>query len=203
MKLDLMMFSYLFLRLAPFIIVSFFTLTSIFNQDLKGIIYLVGLIFSCVMSSIIYNTLPSFSSDMIVDNPICNLVSFSENHTSSAMPVGQNILGFTFFYLVYIIIKNPDFAYGNLPTLIFFPVLILFDGLWNFYNQCFNPFQLIISLGLGVGFGLLWAYIIDSTKAVNLQYFNQAGPDTCSRPAKNTFKCNVYKNGQLLQSNFK
>ena len=35
---------YMFFRLAPFIIVSYFTLQSIFNQDLKGVIYLIGLL---------------------------------------------------------------------------------------------------------------------------------------------------------------
>ena len=34
---------YMFFRLAPFIIVSYFTLQSIFNQDLKGVIYLIGI----------------------------------------------------------------------------------------------------------------------------------------------------------------
>jgi hypothetical protein len=44
MEVNLLSISYLFFRLAPFIIVCFFTLNSIFNQDLRGIIYLCGLL---------------------------------------------------------------------------------------------------------------------------------------------------------------
>jgi hypothetical protein len=44
--MDLFGLFYLFFRLSPFIIASFFSLISLFNSDLKGFIYLVGLIFS-------------------------------------------------------------------------------------------------------------------------------------------------------------
>jgi len=44
MEVNLLSISYLFFRLAPFIIVCFFTLNSLFNQDLRGIIYLCGLL---------------------------------------------------------------------------------------------------------------------------------------------------------------
>ena len=44
MEVNLLSISYLFFRLAPFLIVCFFTLNSLFNQDLRGIIYLCGLL---------------------------------------------------------------------------------------------------------------------------------------------------------------
>ena len=44
---------YMFFRLAPFIIVSYFTLQSIFNQDLKGVIYLIGLLVASVVTVIL------------------------------------------------------------------------------------------------------------------------------------------------------
>ena len=44
MEVNLLSISYLFFRLAPFIIVCFFTMNSLFNQDLRGIVYLCGLL---------------------------------------------------------------------------------------------------------------------------------------------------------------
>ena len=44
MDLNLVSIVYLFYRLAPFIIVCFFTLNSIINQDLRGLMYLCGLL---------------------------------------------------------------------------------------------------------------------------------------------------------------
>ena len=48
--MDLFGLFYLFFRLSPFIIASFFSLVSLFNSDLKGFIYLVGLIFSTAIT---------------------------------------------------------------------------------------------------------------------------------------------------------
>jgi len=198
---NLLTLSYLFLRLAPFIIVSFFTLMSVFNQDFKGVIYLVGLIFSCFASTLIYNSASTYIPGTLQTNVLCNLMSFNEDQTTSSLPMGQNILGYTYAYLLYAIIYNQT-VNGNIPLITLFAVLITFDGIWNFNNSCFNPAQLILALALGVAFGIGWSAIIVSTKVADLQYFNQVtgGSPACSRPAKNTFKCNVYKNGQLLSS---
>lgn len=46
MDINISTFTYLFMRLCPFILVCFFTIGSIFNNDLKGIVYLMGLIFA-------------------------------------------------------------------------------------------------------------------------------------------------------------
>ena len=48
--MDLFGLLYLFFRLSPFIVASFFSLISVFNSDLKGFIYLVGLIFSTAIT---------------------------------------------------------------------------------------------------------------------------------------------------------
>jgi hypothetical protein len=198
---NILTLSYLFLRLAPFIIVSFFTLMSVFYQDFKGIIYLVGLIFSCFMSSLIYNSASTYIPGMPQDNVLCNLMSFNDDQTTASLPMGQNILGYTYAYLLYVIIYNKTVD-GNVPLITLFAILIAFDGIWNFMYGCFNPLQLVLGLGLGVAFGIMWSAIIVSTKVADLQYFNQmtGGSPACSRPAKNTFKCNVYKNGQLLSN---
>ena len=44
MEANLFTIAYLFFRLSPFIIACFFSISSIFNNDMKGLIYLVGLI---------------------------------------------------------------------------------------------------------------------------------------------------------------
>jgi hypothetical protein len=49
MELNLTTIGYLFFRLAPFILVCFFSLASLFNQDFKGLVYLIGLIITCAV----------------------------------------------------------------------------------------------------------------------------------------------------------
>ena len=207
MELNVFTISYLFFRLSPFIIVCFFTLASLFNQDFKGLIYLVGLIISCFLSISIGSPISNRLNGMIglqrSDEPVCKSLITLGNTTISNIPLSQNIFGFTFFYLFYLFgMKKNKYIYQNIPTLIFFPTLIVADAVWNTTYNCATWVDITLSLGLGIAFGMGWAAIIDSTKMTNLQYFNRiSGNAECSRPTKQTFKCNVYKNGKLISSN--
>uniref|UniRef100_A0A6C0B789 Uncharacterized protein n=1 Tax=viral metagenome TaxID=1070528 RepID=A0A6C0B789_9ZZZZ len=198
-ELNLFALLYLFLRLSPFIIVCFFVLNSLFNQDFRGIVYIHGLIASCVVSSLIYTAIPWTESGE--KNEICSLTSFSKQPNSRFLPIGQNILGFTFFYLLFTIIKN-SLEKANIITLVFFPLLIAFDLIWNVSNSCYSILQLLTSLIIGAGLGTFCSYIIYQTGVTSFQYFymGDASSETCSIPAKQTFQCNVYKNGALIGS---
>jgi len=202
MELNLLTLIYLFLRLAPFVLVSFFSLASIFNQDFKGLVYLVGLLLSCAFSVMLNpftKYLPHYED---ANRPeICNMITIGRMGEFSGLPLGQNIFGYTFCYLLWWIITN-DFQSQNIPTLVFFPIIILFDFIWNIKNSCYTFFQLLVSLALGSCVGLLWAFIIESTNSNSLKYFSGMTKDeVCSKPSKSTFKCNVYRNGQLISKN--
>lgn len=202
MELNIITFTYLFLRLAPFVLVSFFSLASIFNQDFKGLVYLVGLLFAC-FATVMFGNVLSFipKVDPSTRPEICNMITISQVGEFSKLPLGQSVFGYTFAYLLYVIIKN-NFVKQNITTLIFFPVLILFDLVWNVRNTCYTIWQLGASLLLGGLFGWLWAFIIGKTRNTDLQYFPGVNnKEVCSKPSKTTFKCDVYKNGQLLSKN--
>jgi hypothetical protein len=55
---------------------------------------------------------------------------------------------------------------------------------------------------LGAIFGTFCSYIIYKSGITSFQYFymGDASSETCSIPAKQTFQCNVYKNGALIGS---
>lgn len=216
MELNLISIIYLFLRLSPFILVCFFSLASIFNQDFKGLIYLVGLIITCFISILVGGAIKplveyvknKYSFSLFTNTstppalPICSdMITLGQTNVFH-LPIGQTIFGYTFAYLLSII-TNPKHNYvnQNIPTLVFFPVIILFDMVWNFRNGCYI-LELPIALGLGFGLGWLWGYIIESSKMTNLLYFNKiSGASECSRPTKSTFTCKVYKNGKLISKN--
>jgi len=202
-ELNLFAILYLFLRLSPFIIVCFFVLNSLFNQDFRGIVYVHGLIACCVISSLIYNAIPwqTWFGITSSKNDICSLTSFSKEPSSDVLPIGQNILGFTFFYLLFTIVKN-SLQNANIVTLVFFPLLIGFDFIWNTTNSCYSIFQLLTSLSIGAVLGTLCSYVIYESGVTSFQYFymGDASSETCSIPAKQTFQCNVYKNGALISS---
>jgi hypothetical protein len=199
MELNIVTFGYLFLRLAPFVLVCFFSLASIFNQDFKGLIYLIGLIFACFGTSMIGKLIKL--EPPINDPEICNMITIGQMQNVSDLPLGQTVFSYTFAYLLYTIVTY-KFVKQNIATIIFFPLLILGDFIWNLKNSCNSIAQLSLSLLLGAGFGLVWALIIDKTNTKNLQYFAGVNNnEVCSKPSKNTFRCNVYKNGKLISNN--
>lgn len=201
MELNIITFTYLFLRLAPFILVCFFSLASLFNQDFKGLVYLVGLIFACVGTILSGNAMAFIPTVESAQPEICNIITIGQQSNFSKLPIGQMVFGYTFAYLLWTIIGN-NYALQNIPTLVFFPLLIIFDIAWNVQNTCYTLWQLLASLIIGGGFGILWAYIISKSESKSLQYFSgTAENEVCSAPSKQTFKCNVYKNGQLVGNN--
>ena len=138
MDINISTFMYLFMRLCPFILVCFFTIGSIFNNDLKGIVYLMGLILAIgviiILGSLIKQIpLPYFTNFFDISNvdPICKIVSFGSSEFSQ-IPVGSSIIIFTFIYLlsnmIYVgIDEGTNLVKYNWPTVVFFSLLIVAD----------------------------------------------------------------------------
>jgi hypothetical protein len=189
MDLNIITIIYLFFRLAPFIIVSYFSISAVFNQDIKGAIYLAGVIMSSVLTIFIGNTLTDEYVEVVTKQPVCNMLTLGSTGSYSKIPLGASVMSYTLIYLVFVIVKYNMIMY-NLPTLILLPALILGDFIWNIKNECFTPIGILVSIIVGGGFGALWAYIIDSINQPKLQYFNVGSDKTvCQRPSKQLFKC--------------
>jgi hypothetical protein len=193
MEINLFNITYLFIRLAPFILVCYFTLSSVFNQDLKGIIYLIGLLFACFATASLGN-IKLFSVDSLPQ--LCKFITLSNGSPVSNIPLGLTILSYTFFYLFYIIGQNGLWA-SNIPTFILFPILIVCDAVWNLNNSCMNIPGLFISFMVGGITGIAWAAIIKASNITDLQLFNGiSNKQTCSRPSKTLYKCTYTKKQQ-------
>lgn len=196
MELNLNSLLYLFFRLAPFIIVCFFTLGSIINSELKGFVYLIGLVFTCFMSF----QFVGFLGEGAIEGPkaaVCN--SFTINGIlSDKTPLSLVIFAYTFFYLVYPIGKY-NLAVDNVVLLIFFPLLILGDTYWNISKNCYSVLNSFIAFVIGGGLGVAWAALIDATKLRGLQYYNiGSNRERCTRASKQRFVCTTYKDGKVV-----
>jgi hypothetical protein len=120
---------------------------------------------------------------------VCNLLTIGNNGSFSKIPLGIAVLTYTLSYLVYIISKN-NLENNNIPTLIFFPVLILCDLIWNIRNACYPVVGIIISILVGGLMGWAWAYIIDGLNKPGLFFLNLGSDKTvCQRPTQQLFKC--------------
>jgi hypothetical protein len=193
MDLNIISLTYLFLRLAPFVLVCFFSLSSLLNQDFKGLVYLAGLIVACFITMLFGNIilLDSYPPDQRPE--VCNILSINQSGDFSKLPLSQTVFSYTLFYLLVPIIDQ-KLAKQNIPTLVFFPILILFDIAWNIQNTCYTFLQLIAALILGGGIGGAWGVMILKTNNPSFQYL--VGPknnEVCSKPTKQMFKCKTSK----------
>jgi hypothetical protein len=178
-------------RLAPFILVSFFSLSSILNQDVKGIVYLAGLLFASFIATVIGSASDVFK--VKENNPenslICNVLTLTDDGRLSNVPLSMVVFSYTFFFLVYIIGRN-NLAVQNIPTLIIFPLIIIAEFAWNMFYKCTTMAGIIVAFLVGGGIGVAWSAIIKSSGAVNLQYFNGiSNANACTRSSTQKFKC--------------
>ena len=189
---------YMAFRLAPFLIVSFFTMSSIFNYDYKGIIYLCGLLLTSMIAVSISNT--SLFADEMVSNVntatttdpkilVCNSLSLSDNGPLSKIPLSILVTAYTGAYLLYFIYLANAWVH-NISTYIIFLGLIFGQILWTTRNSCSNPGQIIASVIIGISGGILWGLLINNIGISHLGFFNGLGnQNVCSIPKKQTFKC--------------
>lgn len=195
---------YLSFRMAPFIIVSFFVLSSVLNQDIRGIIYLGGLLISCFIGVLIDRAVIPRSDPGIVSSAeqgtseICDVITAGDGGRLSRLPLSSVIFAFTTGYFSYPIIQQKS-AILNIPTLIIFPLLCIIDGLWNVNYGCVipgNKFKsaMIVLLGaIGVGFsvGIGWSAAFYSKKTPGLLYTNGiSSQETCALSHK-TMVCSI------------
>jgi len=209
MDLNIVNIAYLFFRLAPFIIVSYFTLQSIFNQDLKGLIYLVGLIIATVFTIVIGNIIPKPDVSLAPTNDDfkkyskikCNTLTLGSNEPLSRLPLSQTTFGYTLAYLSYFIGVN-NLTTQNIPIFVIFPVLILADIFWSVSNSCSSNELLLSALIIGGGVGAIWGLIIDSTNLPNLTYYSGVSNNqVCSQPKRSLYKCRTVKKNNASTPN--
>ena len=206
MEANLYNLFYLFFRLSPFIVACFFSLISIFNSDMKGLIYLVGLIFSIAItwlfgrSIITTNNLERMGIEFGKgsENPVqveengipnvCNFLSLGGFHSFSKVPLGLAVLSYTFFYLLFTI-SSYHMEIFNLPTLILFPILLLADIWWNISNGCFPVVSCLMSLIVAGGLGVGWSAFVQKN-IPNMQYLMVgSNRNMCMKPSETYFTC--------------
>lgn len=195
---DLTSIIYLSFRLAPFIIVSVFSLSSIIHQDFKGLIYLGGLLFTCVITILISNLLKNIlimpvDTDQYEDLKYykCNIFTLTNQGPLSLIPLSMITFSYTFSYLFFIIHKY-NLIHNNIPTIVIFPLLILSEIIWVLKNECSNFTGLFLGFFIGTIGGVLWSYLIDQSGMTNLKYYNGISTQvTCSAPSEPKFKCTV------------
>ncbi len=184
-----------FSMISPFLVVLLFVFISIINSNLKGFIYLLGIFMLFFIILMFQNVLKiSAPGD---SSPYCRVFSFP-------LPVygvpsfNSSIFLFTIVYLFVPMMMNHIM---NFPLLVLLFILFAIDCVIKTSNKCTTPMGVVLGGFVGLIWGFLWYFLIQSNNPELLYYDDLiSNKIACSRPSQQQFKCSVYKNGELLQT---
>ena len=181
---------YLVSFVGPYVLIGFFLLLSIFNQNLKGVAYLVGI---CVLFTISggVSTMLEASSN----NRKCG--DHGVFHQSNGLPPGTLVYVFSFFYLI-----TPMVTTGivNMPLLVSLALMTIVDATVNLRDNCTDLSFIVIAIVFASIIGTLWSVLIYSVKRELVYHTDYISTNklACSLPSKQKFKCVVKKNGEII-----
>uniref|UniRef100_A0A6C0L1X4 Uncharacterized protein n=1 Tax=viral metagenome TaxID=1070528 RepID=A0A6C0L1X4_9ZZZZ len=177
----------------PSVLIGFFILLSIFNQNLKGLAYLVGI---CVLFTLT-STFNEMFSALSENNGSEKCYSHGLLSSSGGLSYGTLVYVFSFFYLLLPMMIN---GIVNIPLLFSLIMVMIVDGVVNIRQGCTTMTFIVVSFLLAMIAGTFWSLIIYQIKP-DLVYHTDYITNNklaCSMPSKQKFKCVVKKRGEII-----
>jgi len=190
---------------APILVIFFITLFSIMQNNLeKGLIFNMGIV---ILSTLVYIFKNVLKSKQHIDaSPYCNVIPgpftvISSGNIYDTPSMSTAILSFSSTYLIYPMINNDQ---HNYTLLVFLIGITSINAVVEYSQKCSNIMGIIFGILLGIIFGILYYSILYMSKKSNLVYFSDPISNNiqCSKPSKQNFKCEVYKDGKPYKGNF-
>lgn len=181
---------------SPWLVGFFMVMITTINGNPKGLVYLGGVLIAAVFDIAMKLMIKSEADPNRAR--ACDMLK-------SGMTVGYNnpsfntmFLAFTLAYTLLPMIMNKEYSPG---FIILLSVMLVSDAFVKFSMKCTKISGIIVGLLVGLLWGAAYAIIFWSTGNDKLLYFNEimSNKVMCGRPKENTFKCAVYKNGELLR----
>jgi hypothetical protein len=187
--------------ISPFLLGFFLIMSSIFNKDIKGFIYLAGVLISTIINILLLNIIKHESSSN--RDPICDIINFNIFNPGGSFnnpSLSSSFIAFTFIYLILPMVYNNQ---TNYIVIIFILTLYIINIITKLYNKCTEFGGIALGTLVGLIFGSLWYSLLSVSGNERLLYFNEfiSNNVVCERPTQQSFKCAVYKNGELIKNN--
>ena len=193
-------FTQLISIISPFLLGFFVIMSSIFSLNfVKGIIYFAGILIAAVINALLMNVVSEGKNG----NPpsiACGLVDIPGVGIGGSPSPSGVFIAFTSAYLLLPMYYNDRMNFGVMISLF---VLQGVDIVAKVINGCTSYVGAALGSLVGFVLGSAWYVLFKATGHESLIYFNELDSNKvmCSRPSKQTFKCSVYKHGELITSN--
>lgn len=183
---------------APIIIlVAVLTMAFAFQQVQKGVIFLVFSIVTAFFRDLLLSTFQSDPNISKTDD-ICSMIQYTYGSYGNST-FTMFFIAFSTIYICTPMIINNQINYAILAGFLFYYIL---DVGIRYKLHCITKIVDVFFntvLGCIVGILIVAFFYISNTQDLFL-FFNEINStkDMCSMPTKQTFKCSVYKNGELI-----
>jgi len=179
--------------LSPLIVVMLITSLSFIFQNFKGIIYLCFAIAVSLVREGIY--IVNGAEPLEDKGEICTSIQYSKYGNPS---FSSFIIAFTIAYL-----SVPMFLNGTANMWIFTALLcyLFVDIYIKFYEKCIiYTSDLFLNICAGIFCGYLFVSLMSWGGSSKYLFFNEqsSNKEVCTQPSTQTFKCKVYKDGELV-----
>lgn len=191
------------ISLTPLFIVSFLFMASVLNQNVKGLVYLGGIVIVILITIGLKYAIGATHSSLIDTKSMWGWpgeggAGFIKQN--SIPDFGSMILSFTMMYITL------PMAYKAASLNVLLIIIMLFFIVSNAVVRVQGKKNDIIGIiignlvGAALGVGYFFAFWASNNK--NLLFNNGVSSNnvSCDRPSKQTFKCAVYKNGQIVKN---
>jgi len=194
LNLDLLNIIKLFSALSPLLVSFLLVMITILNQNLKGLIYLSGVMVTSVVNLIIGKSL-----DMKKYPDASLLCDFIGLPYLTDFNVPSSSVMFHAFTIVYLVCPMYATKQPNVLLITLLSLFLILDCVAKIKQRCTNYTGISTGIFLGGVMGWIW-YTAIKSKDESLLYYNETSSNNvqCSRPSNQTFKCTVYKNGQVI-----
>jgi hypothetical protein len=179
------------------VIIAFSMLSmSFIFQNFKGFIFLGFLLGCCFVRAYIY-ALNGYDP-IKYENNICNSVQYAKYGNSS---FSSFVFAFTIMYLFLPMFTNGGINFWIVSSLLSYFFIDLFIKM---YKKCIvNMNDLFLNVLTGLASSAIIVILMYSGGSGNYLFYNEttsSNTQVCSMPSKQTFRCQVYKNGELVSS---
>lgn len=183
--------------LSPLLLGFFLVMGSVFNNNIRGLVYLGGVLILSVINFFISQL---FQGSAPVPPPNCNLIQFSLFNTQKNIPAFNSMfLAFTMAYLFLPMGLTNQVNPGVITAL---SLLFVIEAGTAIFRRCVTWLSVVLGFLFGGLLGAAYCCAFFYTGNGNLLYFNEilSNNVVCKRPQKQKFKCAIYKNGELVKN---